>query len=1034
MSGGGTLTGWEYQQLKVGGSWGSWQAISSTDTSLSHTVSNLTNGSNYQFKVRAKNATGAGAASDASTAKAPADRSLTASSVEATTATIAIAGHATAWHYKANVGPDDSCTGPVDAGTSEKDLTGLSSNTSYTYEAYSDSTCTTANKLATASAFLTKPGKASTPGVATNVGTGGLKITSSVTGSGTLKKWQYSFKTDGSHGAWQDVSSTSTSLSHIVTGLTNSTDHRFKVRAVNATGNGATSEESSPGQPTQPSMSAGSVEAATATLTIANFTPDWYYKYTAPTGGTCSTSAVTGSFTKDLTDLKGNTSYTFKAYSDSSCSTEQAAASAFLTKPGKPSKPAVVGAGTGKLTITSSVTGAGAISEWAYQQKHGSNNYGSWTVINSTSKSLSHTVTGLTDGDDYKFKVRAKNATGDGVASDESDTAQPVDKSLTPSKIKATTVTLTIGGHTGNWYYKANTGPHTSCSTAVTGSSSVDLTGLSSNTTYTYTAYSDSGCSTAVVATSPFPTLPGKPTQPVAGGDGTGKLRLTASVTGSAALTKWEYQQKEGNNAWGSWTEISSTSTALNKVISGLTDGNSYRYKVRAVNGSGTGADSEASAVAKPAAREFTVTDITATTAKLTVAGHGGAWSYQFSTGPCVNVSAGTAEVVVEDLTSGVPHSVTAYQSADCPKTLGVSIGTARFPTPLAKVQDVGVSVDGGTVTVTWEAQAGVDGYYVQWKSGSEDWSETRQTVVYAPNNSAKITTSARTQANAAQANPQYTVRVRSFKNVVGDPDPQLGEWSETQSMTLTATSVTANSATLTIGGHSDPWWYEANVGPDATTCKGPVSGTKRSLSGLSPSTDYVYKVYDKVGCTGSVIATVRFTTESGGTSGDDGDNGGGTGGGGGGGGGGGSSAEVRIWATEPAVEGQPVRFRIQLGEPTRRRIDLLASTSSRTALDPADYKGFQNRAVTVNEGESVVWLEVPTVRDAEVEDDETFVVGLSVAVGSAPATVVRPTALGTIVNGPAAGRGRAAVPVEQPGGAARLPARAGPQRRGRPR
>ena len=76
------------------------------------------------------------------------------------------------------------------------------------------------------------------------------------------------------------------------------------------------------------------------------------------------------------------------------------------------------------------MTGSGSITGWEYQQKHGTNNYGErrhreqdWNDISSTSKSLSYTVTGLTNGDNYKFKVRAKNATGDGVISDESDTA-----------------------------------------------------------------------------------------------------------------------------------------------------------------------------------------------------------------------------------------------------------------------------------------------------------------------------------------------------------------------------------------------------------------------------------------------------------------------------------------------------------------------------------------------------------------------------------------------------------------------------------
>ena len=80
---------------------------------------------------------------------------LSVSNVGVTTATLTISGHSGAWYYKANAGPDNTCQGPVNAGTSTKDLTGLSANTAYDYAAYSDSTCTSANELATAARFTT---------------------------------------------------------------------------------------------------------------------------------------------------------------------------------------------------------------------------------------------------------------------------------------------------------------------------------------------------------------------------------------------------------------------------------------------------------------------------------------------------------------------------------------------------------------------------------------------------------------------------------------------------------------------------------------------------------------------------------------------------------------------------------------------------------------------------------------------------------------------------------------------------------------
>ena len=96
--------------------------------------------------------------------------------------------------------------------------------------------------------FLTKPGKAAKP--TTTAGVNQLTLTTSVTGGGTLSKWQYQQKTgNGNFGTWTDISSTSTQLSHDVTGLTPGVNYQFKLRAVNATGHGAASDASDAATP-----------------------------------------------------------------------------------------------------------------------------------------------------------------------------------------------------------------------------------------------------------------------------------------------------------------------------------------------------------------------------------------------------------------------------------------------------------------------------------------------------------------------------------------------------------------------------------------------------------------------------------------------------------------------------------------------------------------------------------------------------------------------------------------------------------------
>ena len=306
-----------------------WQNVSNSgSTSLSHTFSGLTDGTNYQFKVRAVNATGTSATSDASDAAQPADETLTAGSVTHNAATLTIGNYSGSnWYYKANAAPHASCSSAV-SGTSTN-LTSLKGNTSYTYTAYSDSSCTTANELASASAFLTKPAKPATPTATTNVGTGSLQLASTLTGgSGALTRWEYTTD-DGTN--WTEVSATTNTLSHVVTGLTNGTSYTFKVRAVERHGH----------RPDLGRLDVGGAGCADPDgqhrgrrhrdPDHRQVHPGLVLQVHVATGGTCSTNAVTGT-SKDLTGLDSNTDYTFKAYSDSTCATEQASED-LLTKP-----------------------------------------------------------------------------------------------------------------------------------------------------------------------------------------------------------------------------------------------------------------------------------------------------------------------------------------------------------------------------------------------------------------------------------------------------------------------------------------------------------------------------------------------------------------------------------------------------------------------------------------------------------------------------------------------------------------------------
>jgi len=152
------------------------------------------------------------------------------------------------------------------------------------------------------------------------------------------------------------------------------------------------------------------------------------------------------------------------------------------------------------------------------------------------------------------------------------------------------------GGLTSN--YIVTPSPTTSPATFTGSSSPIDITGLSSNTSYTYTVQAgnnfgtslSSAASTGVTAT----TIPQAPTIGTAtGGNVTATLTFTAGATGGSAVTNYKYST-DGVN----YTAFSPAQTSSPLTISALTPGNTYSFYIKAVN---TNGDSIASSVSNSA-------------------------------------------------------------------------------------------------------------------------------------------------------------------------------------------------------------------------------------------------------------------------------------------------------------------------------------------------------------------------------------------------------------------------------------------------
>ncbi|MFC4046898.1 fibronectin type III domain-containing protein [Dactylosporangium siamense] len=222
------------------------------------------------------------------------------------------------------------------------------------------------------------------------------------------------------------------------------------------------------------------------------------------------------------------------------------------------------------------------------------------------------TVTNLTAGTAYRFRVSGVNAAGTGGASPESVDVTAVGPPGTPTAVAvvpsgtgsvSVSWTASTGGPDSYRVYVATSsgGPYTrvasgACNTPV--ASPCVVTGLTNGTTYYFTvsavkSVAESPQSTA--GTGVPVTAPDAPNAPALAVTGAAKLSVTwtgPTATAGKPVTGYKVQISENG---GEYTAVNAgcvNPTASPCTLSGLTPGSTYRVKVIAVNGAGDGAPS----------------------------------------------------------------------------------------------------------------------------------------------------------------------------------------------------------------------------------------------------------------------------------------------------------------------------------------------------------------------------------------------------------------------------------------------------------
>ena len=552
--------------------------------------------------------------------------------------------------------------------------------------------------------------------------------------------------------AWTAIpGSGADTASFTVDGLTNGTEYRFKLRAVNAHGAG---KPSGPpwyvaATPAEPTLTATDPTPTSAVLTLGNYDGAWHYRVTETSGGGAMMSGagiasmasgqsgqpdcigpVQGSETT-VQGLDPNSGYTINAYVGG-CEGGAIASSGAQTLSSislAASAPTTVGA---TLTIT------GHNGNWWYGQT-------SPNVINCLPASgATATITGQLPGRDYTYAAYGNENCHpwNNTLATAGFTTQ---YGLRADEVTDDSATLVIEGSglLTNWWYKRTAPSGDDACRAVTFAHKSVALDLDPKTTYGYSAYVDSGCAAAVGSIS-FKT-PGLDTTLVQSTQtATLNIRNWTKADGTTTAAWWYQQTAPSGGTCTSVAEGTSSATLTGVDFGAQT---LKEYVVEAYGKAGCADyDRIAGTVFFPGVNERGgVEDITATTATFLAFNVGDDYTWGYGSdetgaacfGPYDGVSKshsndGIARAPVTGLTPGTTYTFGLYnvssQDVQCYSSSAYD-QDVTFTTALASVSNLDEPQVGSTMPVGWSADQWVANAFTT-GTGATEFTVERVTVL----------------------------------------------------------------------------------------------------------------------------------------------------------------------------------------------------------------------------------------------------------------------------------------------------------------
>ena len=593
-----------------------------------------------------------------------------------------------------------SCT--ITAPATSCSVSPLTNGTAYTFSV--TATNSTGTSAAATSAAITPAGKPDAPtGVTATVGNGSATVSfvaPASTGGPAITGYTI---TSSPAGATCTVGANATTYS--CTGLTNGTAYTFAVVANNgiATSDASTSSlavtpATVPGAPTSVTATSSASGVATVSFTAPASNGSAITGYTvtsSPAGATCTVGA--NATTYSCSGLTDGTAYTFSVVATNAIGNSSAATAAAVTPQGAASAvttiSAVGGDGSAVITFSGASANGSTITSYSVQAYDSSGSAVSGATCTATTSATngSCTITGLTNGSQYTFKaVTNSTANSSAVSSVASIATTAVTPAKAPEAPTGITTTAGTGKVTVGWTEPADNGSaitsytvqaYDSAGNAVAGATctatapatTCDVsTNLAAGSAYIFkvTATSAAGTSAASTA-STSASVNAAPSAP---------RNVTAVKGNTTATVSWDAPldsrgsdvtgytvtaYTSGNVAAGTCTSVAPTETC---VVTGLTNGTPYTFKVTATNGIGTSAQSTASSAATPSTVPNAPTGVTVASgdAQVTVSftaptnnGGSSVTGYTVTASDGSTISGTTSPLTITGLTNGTAYTFT---------------------------------------------------------------------------------------------------------------------------------------------------------------------------------------------------------------------------------------------------------------------------------------------------------------------------------------------------------------------------------------